>query len=39
MARDETLERYLAIVQRMETFFKRFTVQHIVPPKPNLKTC
>jgi acetolactate synthase regulatory subunit len=29
MARDETLERYLAVVRRMENFFKGFTVQHI----------
>jgi ribonuclease HI len=29
IARDETLERYLAAVQRMEKFFKRFTVQYI----------
>jgi hypothetical protein len=29
MARDETRERYLAIVWRMENFFKRFTVRHI----------
>jgi ribonuclease HI len=29
MARDETLERYLAAVRRMENFFKGFTVQHI----------
>jgi hypothetical protein len=29
MARDETLERYLAAVQRMENFFKGFTVEHI----------
>jgi hypothetical protein len=27
--RDETLERYLAVVRRMEGFFKGFTVQHI----------
>jgi ribonuclease HI len=27
--RDETLERYLAVVQKMEKFFKGFTVQHI----------
>jgi hypothetical protein len=29
MARDETLERYLAVVQWMENFFKGFTVKHI----------
>jgi hypothetical protein len=29
MASDETLERYLAIVRRMEKFFKGFTVEHI----------
>jgi hypothetical protein len=29
MARDETLERYLAAVRRMENFFKGFTVEHI----------
>jgi hypothetical protein len=29
MARDETLERYLAIVRRMQNFFKGFTVEHI----------
>jgi ribonuclease HI len=29
MARDKTLERYLAIVRWMENFFKGFTVQHI----------
>jgi hypothetical protein len=28
-ARDETLERYLAAIRRMERFFKGFTVQHI----------
>jgi acetolactate synthase regulatory subunit len=28
-ARDETLERYLAVVRRMEIFFKGFTVEHI----------
>jgi hypothetical protein len=28
-ARDETLERYLAVVRSMENFFKGFTVQHI----------
>jgi hypothetical protein len=28
-ARDETLERYLAAVRRMEIFFKGFTVEHI----------
>jgi hypothetical protein len=26
---DETLERYLAVIRRMEGFFKGFTVQHI----------
>jgi acetolactate synthase regulatory subunit len=29
MARDETLERYLAAVRRMENYFKGFTVEHI----------
>jgi hypothetical protein len=29
MERDETLERYLAAVRRMENFFKGFTVEHI----------
>jgi ribonuclease HI len=29
IARDETLERYLGIVRRMERFIKGFTVQHI----------
>jgi ribonuclease HI len=29
IARDETLERYLATVRRMEAFFKGFTTQHI----------
>jgi hypothetical protein len=29
IARDETLERYLAVVRRMERFFKGFTVQYI----------
>jgi ribonuclease HI len=29
MARDETLERYLATIQRMENHFKGFTVEHI----------
>jgi acetolactate synthase regulatory subunit len=29
MARDETLERYLAVVRWMENFFKGFTVKHI----------
>jgi ribonuclease HI len=29
MTRDKTLERYLAVVRRMENFFKGFTVQHI----------
>jgi ribonuclease HI len=29
ITRDETLERYLAVIQRMESFFKGFTVQHI----------
>jgi hypothetical protein len=29
MARDETLERYLATAQRMENFFKGFTVEYI----------
>jgi hypothetical protein len=28
-ARDQTLERYLATVQRIENFFKGFTVEHI----------
>jgi ribonuclease HI len=29
MARDETLERYLPAVRRMENLFKGFTVEHI----------
>jgi hypothetical protein len=29
MARDATLERYLAIVQRMNNYFKGFTVEYI----------
>jgi ribonuclease HI len=29
MARDETLERYLAVVRRIENHFKGFTVEHI----------
>jgi hypothetical protein len=29
IARDETLERYLAAVRRMEGFFKGLTMQHI----------
>jgi ribonuclease HI len=29
MARDETWERYLAAVCRMETYLKGFTVEHI----------
>jgi ribonuclease HI len=29
MARDETLERYLAAVRRMENFFKGFITEHI----------
>jgi ribonuclease HI len=29
MARDKTLEKYLATVRRMENFFKGFTTQHI----------
>jgi hypothetical protein len=29
MARDETLERYLAVVQGMENHFKGFTVERI----------
>jgi hypothetical protein len=29
MASDESLERYLATVQRIENFFKRFIVKHI----------
>jgi hypothetical protein len=29
MARDATLEKYLAIITRMENYFKRFTVEHI----------
>jgi hypothetical protein len=29
MARDETLERYLAYIRRMENHFKGFTVEHI----------
>jgi hypothetical protein len=29
MARDTTLERYLAIVRRMENYFKGFTIEYI----------
>jgi ribonuclease HI len=29
MAGDETLERYLATIHRMENYFKGFTVEHI----------
>jgi hypothetical protein len=29
MTRDGALKRYLAVVQRIERFFKGFTVQHI----------
>jgi ribonuclease HI len=29
MARDATLERYLAIIQRMESNFKGFTVEYV----------
>jgi ribonuclease HI len=29
MARDATLEKYLAVVQRMENYFKGFTVEYI----------
>jgi ribonuclease HI len=29
MARDKSLERCLAVVRRMENFFKGFTVKHI----------
>jgi hypothetical protein len=29
MARDATLERYLAIVTRMENYFKGFTVEYV----------
>jgi acetolactate synthase regulatory subunit len=29
ITRDETLERYLAVIRRMERFFKGFTVQYI----------
>jgi hypothetical protein len=29
MAREETLERYLASIPRMENHFKGFTVKHI----------
>jgi hypothetical protein len=29
MARDESLERYLAVICRMENHFKGFTVEHI----------
>jgi ribonuclease HI len=29
MARDETLERYLVAIRRMENYFKDFTVKHI----------
>jgi hypothetical protein len=29
MARDTTLEKYLVVVQRMENYFKGFTVEYI----------
>jgi hypothetical protein len=29
MSRDTTLERYLAIIQRMENYFKGFTAEYI----------
>jgi hypothetical protein len=29
MARDATLERYLATVRRMENYFKGFTIEYI----------
>jgi hypothetical protein len=29
MARDETLERYLAAIRRIEKYFKGFTMEHI----------
>jgi hypothetical protein len=29
IARDATLERYLALIQRMENYFRRFSVEHI----------
>jgi hypothetical protein len=29
MARDATLERYLAIVRRMQNYFKGFTIEYI----------
>jgi ribonuclease HI len=29
MARDETLERYLAAIRRIEKYFKGFIVEHI----------
>jgi ribonuclease HI len=29
MARDATLEKYLAIVRRMESYFKGFTVEYV----------
>jgi ribonuclease HI len=29
MARDETLERYLAVIRRIENHFKGITVEHI----------
>jgi ribonuclease HI len=29
MTRDETLERYLVVVRRIENYFKGFTVEHI----------
>jgi ribonuclease HI len=29
IARDNTLEKYLALIQRMEKYFKTFLVEHI----------
>jgi hypothetical protein len=29
IAREPTLERYLALIRRMENYFKRFTVEYI----------
>jgi ribonuclease HI len=33
MARDATREKYLAIVWRMESYFKGFTVEYVDMPK------
>jgi ribonuclease HI len=37
MARDETLERYLYVIRRLENHFKGFTIEHIKRTK-NIET-